>query len=127
MAPGVLEQVRELVQSGCRASQELERKGGIQVRCPAAHTPPGCRPISVLQALARQLTLLACCEVRVQFLCIQRRTTAGVTCACGPGRGARAAQVLEVMGRDVEKLGGHSCATVRPPLRPQCHQGTTSL
>jgi hypothetical protein len=32
VAPGVLEQVRELVQSGCRASQDLERKGGIQVR-----------------------------------------------------------------------------------------------
>lgn len=30
--PGVLEQVKELVQSGCRASQQLERKGGIQVR-----------------------------------------------------------------------------------------------
>lgn len=29
--PEVLAQVKELVQSGCRASQELERKGGIQV------------------------------------------------------------------------------------------------
>jgi hypothetical protein len=47
----VLAQVRELVSSGCRASQELDRRGGIHV--------------------------------------------------------------LEVMGRDVDKLGGHSCATER--------------
>lgn len=39
VAPGVLEQVRELVQSGCRASQDLERKGGIQVRSPTPCIP----------------------------------------------------------------------------------------
>jgi len=55
VAAEVLAQVRELVSSGCRASQELDRRGGIRV--------------------------------------------------------------LEVMGRDVDKLGGHSCATVRIALR----------
>lgn len=31
---------------------------------------------------------------------------------CSESRAHVVAQVLEVMGRDVEKLGGHSCATV---------------
>ena len=75
VAPGVLEQVRELVQSGCRASQDLERKGGIQARRPTASTlPPACLTCDA-RTCGRPHVLLSsvCTQPHVQVRCLVHR------------------------------------------------------